>query len=828
ETGTLTVGLNMELTNRQFPQDLQLRLPRVETATIQTGDLDLLIPPGLQARQEQLSAVQRRRVTTEPDAGVAATAYRMKSADSEIRLHLEEIEALFAVSPELVFKPDGQNVVMTVRLPVNVLRGSLLDLPFRWPGYSRGLWQILPGSMRLQYERPSENLPFEQAESDPESLLVKFPERLSGQFVVEFKAYAPIPSNPEEAAELTLTCPEVESRSGRSVVVVTIESDEYSIIPHSATEQAPLAALPFRSVVSEELQADGDSVRSWLHDQPRMPLRLEMIPQAPSITSSLQVGLTPQPAGIEVRETIEFLIEHRDLTQLQLTVPDGIRPIVRLKGSNERLRETAETANRWSYRLPRAQRGRLSVEVSYLWGAVPRPDMQGGALVQVPLILPTAAESLSCEVGTDAPDGLTISDDRRWQPIYSDQFAAAWQTDASVAAIPIRWTQPVSVQAAGTPDVIACRSIVASGQAATSTVVVFESMPGRVVFTIPSGCTLESVTCGDRPLNGSLRRQSPGTSTERVSETTVSTNSEDRELAASENAVDEPDISVDPSPNVNPEPGITWSVSPETSDRPSSGPFMMELRIRQKLPLISGLSTQTQLLRPVFEAGSGDVPLLWSVESDNSLRSVQTNPGIARLSTDSVVMARLLGQTSVSVEQLPGILAVFPSDISQTVHQRLQDWQSDSLRHEVFLTGSRQSALNLIVIPTASLLLVTAVVCLTMFVVMTVFRRISLLLGLVSGCTLIAACVAMFPEWGAVLGPALAVGLAFALLAMVVQRIISSRRVRYLTVRRSTEMPTVFGIPGILSDASLITRPGDPGSESGVHLSSPSVSSAGA
>ena len=67
-----------------------------------------------------------------------------------------------------------------------------------------------------------------------------------------------------------------------------------------------------------------------------------------------------------------------------------------------------------------------------------------------------------------------------------------------------------------------------------------------------------------------------------------------------------------------------------------------------------------------------------------------------------------------------------------------------------------------------------------------------------------------------------------ALLAMVVQRIISSRRVRYLTVRRSTEMPTVFGIPGILSDASLITRPGDPGSESGVHLSSPSVSSAGA
>ncbi len=134
--GILTVSFDLELNNRTFPQDIQVRLPQVSEARVQSGDLDIAIPPGLVTR---IDGAQRKRVTSESDTSVPLTAFRLRSADSVVVAHVEEIEAQYAVSPEIIFQPDEQNVLMTARIPVNVLRGSLLELPFRCPDIPRDL-----------------------------------------------------------------------------------------------------------------------------------------------------------------------------------------------------------------------------------------------------------------------------------------------------------------------------------------------------------------------------------------------------------------------------------------------------------------------------------------------------------------------------------------------------------------------------------------------------------------------------------------------------------------------------------------------------------------
>ncbi|MCA9064709.1 MAG: hypothetical protein KDA96_16675, partial [Planctomycetaceae bacterium] len=814
EIGTLTLSINLELVNSLFPQDVQIVLPQIENAAVQAGDLDLFIPPGLEARQERLNGVQRKRVTADPDPGIAATAFRMKSAESEIVLHLEEIEALFAVSPELVFQPDSQNVVMTVRLPVNVLRGSLLDLHIRWPGYAAGDWQIIPGSMQqLQNDRPAQQLAFEQPQSDV--LLMKFPERLSGNFLVQFRAYVRIPDVNGESAELTLTCPDVESRTERSMVIVTRESDEYSIVPHVQGEEAPLPSLPFR-LVPEQREVEEQSAQSWLHDQSQRPLQLKLKRQTASVTSTLTAGLTPEPTGIEVRETIDLLVEHGDLTTVPLTVPDGVRPVVRLKGSNERLRETTETANRWNYRLPRVHRGRLSLEVSYLWTAVPHPDAEGTTPLQVPLILPANVDNLRCEAGTDSPDGITIRDDRQWQPVYSELFAAAWRSEADVATVPIRWRHPATSRAETAPDLVLCRSVVASGQAVTMTMGIYETAPESVAFSVPSDCVLESVAIGNRVVTRQLRRL--------VSNTKPASESIDTPPIGTEtSAPDSPDgIAVDDTSRES------WLLPDDEFSRNSGEPVTVEIRIRQGLPRIRGLMIRSQLKHVAFTATTGgDVPLIWSVETDDSLRIVQTNPAIAGIQSSSMAIGRMIGKPGLTDEEVPAILSVFPEPVQGVVIRNLEDWRLNQLRQDLYLADTGETQLHAVLIPASTLLLIAATTCLIMFVIMAVFRRITLILATISGSALIIALAAISPDWGTALGPGLAAGLLLALLAMAVQRLLLSRRTRHLTFGRNKETPTVFGIPGILSDASLITKPGPAASDSRPSAQAASVSSAG-
>jgi hypothetical protein len=131
---------------------------------------------------------------------------------------------------------------MSVRYPVNVLKGSLLDLSIIWPGYSSNEWQIVPGTLRLETGKNSFPLTETTSDSDKDLLQLTFPERQSGEFAVVFSAYAPLAE--VRSGIIQLRCPEVATRRAQPFVIRTIESDEYSVRPINMGTGELLPSVP--------------------------------------------------------------------------------------------------------------------------------------------------------------------------------------------------------------------------------------------------------------------------------------------------------------------------------------------------------------------------------------------------------------------------------------------------------------------------------------------------------------------------------------------------------------------------------------------------------
>ncbi len=152
-----------------------------------------------------------------------------------------------------------------------------------------------------------------------------------------------------------------------AVVITTIESDQYSLRPLNSESGRPLATVPYQSDAVTQAVGENRRVQTWLHDSPAVPIRFELVDQAPSVTAEMSIGLTSQQAGIQVHQEIYFQIEHRDLATLSLNVPNGLQPVVRIAGEKEALRASLDAPTTWSFRLPKARRGDLRIEVDYLW-----------------------------------------------------------------------------------------------------------------------------------------------------------------------------------------------------------------------------------------------------------------------------------------------------------------------------------------------------------------------------------------------------------------------------------------------------------------------------
>ncbi len=776
--GNLTVSFDLELVNRTFPQDIQVRLPQVGDARVQSGDLDIAIPPGLVTR---IDGAQRKRVTSETDSSVPVTAFRLRSMDSVVVAHVEEIEAQYAVSPEIIFQPDEQNVLMTARIPVNVLRGSLLELPFRWPGYSSGIWQILPGTTRLTTDNQGTSLLLEPSSIEQDSFLLAFKERQSGQFTVEFRAFATLPAI--RSPENRFVCLEAGTRPGQPVVITTIESDQYSLRPLNAETGRILTSVPFSSDAVSEAAQQNRRAQTWLHDTPSSPIRFDLVDQAPSVTAEMVVGLSAEQAGIHVHQQIDFQIEHRDLATLSLNVPNGLQPIVRIMGEAEPLRATLDAPTTWSFRLPRARRGELKIEVDYLW---PDADQSVGKTVstfQMPVIQPLQSEVIRWEVGTNGA-GLQLNSADPWKPVYSDRFEAAWATADSVREIPLIWQRLISLRGAQSPIIVVHRTILTPRQAVTSSLGIFEVLPGQLSFLLPGEIVPESLLIGNISIRSGLRVADTKEGNQR-----------------------------------------RWTMSTSGLKLSNDDPIPVEIRFRETLTPTNSFRRLQSFSGAGFESEE-QIPAVWVFESQNDTRIISQQSDQTLLNRNMLSFLSTSSSQDLRISQVDAILSPYPQSVQALVSGRLEVWMSEDVDRDIFFLHAAPNRLELWLIPGVSLLLVSAVVCVAIFLLMSVFRNLPMIIPVLLIAVLLPGLYLAFADWTSLMIPYVLIGLLFGIVSISFQRLASDRRIRLPDPARSGEMLTVFGVSGFLTGTASPSARADSDlsvAASGAELSAPSA-----
>lgn len=785
QEGLVTIDYDLELMQRSFPQDIRIRLPLVPEASVQTGDVDVAVPPGLLVRSIQPSGARQRRVTSETDSETAALAFQLNSENSSVSLHVEEFEAQFAVSPEMEFQPEGENVLLTARFSVNVLRGSLLDLRVHWPGYTGGLWQLFPGPISLVSDKSTTPL---VPEFSGDELRLTFPDRQSGQFRIEMKAFAPREAVGKK--ETVLLCPEIVGGSQQPIVVSTVESDQYSIQPISAEDGQLLPGVPAQSATANGSAPEVRRVQAWIHESSDRPLRLEFTEQAPSVTASIRAGFRPAETGIRVHEEIRFQIEHSDLSTISFIVPAGILPEVRITGSTETLRPSVESSTRISYHLAVVRRGELNLEVDYLWPVPAAEQPRAGQTVRlnVPLIQPQSSVVTRCETGTSMTSGLVVQTDQAtsgddWSPVYSDSFEAAWAVNGFRDQIPIRWERSLTLQASEAPVFLMTRTVLIAGGSVTSTTAFFEKRPPRVTFQIPDGVSpksdLEIVLDGQVIREGIFQRADSvaGAGGLRLSLATIGVGSAERRETR-------PQVSTD------------------------DQQMVLELRIRQRFSRGSPLYQPLVFARPIFEQNLAAVPGIWFIEGPSDSRFLNSSTHQTAVSAEENLplhVGRFFGLNDDSRFpdlQMRSFLSLYSESLQREVRNRMNEWQSGESHQRMFLVMSDRSELTVMRLTTMTLLLSSATACVFGFALFSVVRRGAVSIPVMILAGLMTAAGFFEPEWTTLLIPYILTGLMFSGVILLVQRLTTRRKAPFPGISGSDDMLTVFGVSGFLAGSA--------------------------
>lgn len=756
--GVLNLSFELELANRAFPQDIKVAIPSLQDANVQTGDVDILIPTGLVVQQTRIDGAQRRRVTAETDQSVAATAFRLRSPESNIVLHVEETEAQFALENELRVTPSAETVALDVRYRINVTKGALQGLTVEWPGLVTGGWQLRSGNCTLIAGKEQTPTALVPSETEPHVLNVSFPERQSGEFIVEISAVANLTDVRD--GKVVLQCPQIRGPQRAPFQIRTVESDNYSVIPMRVAADGKLQAIG-RSAMEKSLEADAPGAAVWFLDDPSFPVRFELPTQSARIIASVSAGLTPTSQGIEVRETIDFNVEHRDLGSLTLRIPETVTPIVRLRGQEEPLRAKLEGQGIWSFRLPASRRGLLLVDVSYLFADAAMMSSGKEVTLQVPLVTPdTAAEVRGVQVGTAALSGLTVSDREIWKPVFSENFDLAWRTTQAPATVPVLWKDRPSGQTLVSPDLLLAQTQIIGRQAITSLLAIYETVPEFITVEVPESLQLESIvwngqslTSGNSP-RGRIQAQSIA----------------DRKV-------------------------VLWTIAARQVTATATGPASLEVRTRQRLGVSSAPWTKVPFDRASVVGESAAVPVLWCVGSQDEYRLAGARGAFISLTQQSAVVfpggdtARTLADRQVNA-----ILSPFPETLKASASRQMEEWLSVQGRQDLYFASADSGPLVLYLVPGVSLLLASALICVVFFMSMTFVRQVSLIAPVLLMVCIVLVAWLLEPEWTLMLMPYVAGGILCGVVSVGFQRFVTDRRLRMPGLpAASGELPTVFG-----------------------------------
>lgn len=771
--GQLSLGFELELKERVFPQSIRVSLPLIQEANVQTGDLDILIPSGLVVEQSKVEGAQRRRVTSDVSENVAATAFRLRSPESHILLEVKETEAQYIFDEVLELKPENNSVSLLMRWNVNVLRGSLLELPVQWPQPMRDVWGLLPGDLSLRRQAGSSAALLREVDGQPDLLTLAFPERQTGRFTVELRCLA----RQEAIADtvLSLLCPQILARTGQPVILRLQQSDQIRIevtAPASADALTPMSSEP-----TTESVPGSKPVRSLLYRNPDQPLLLSLQRQDPVVEADVSAGFSSVDTGIEIRQQIRFFIDNKDLTEVSLFVPDRIQPMVRIPGNREPLRPVIGPSGKWTYRLPQAARGEFFLDVGWIWNSQANSPAVADSVQELPLVIPGDCLIRSIRAQTASWSGLQAADPARWQPVFSQESDAAWQwrsgqpggVSAAIPALiarnltlPVRSEKNTGFGDSESPLLILASSELLPGQTITSTIAAWEDVPQSIYFSLENSLQLESVQLGSQVLT-----------TSELARTALQAVPTDDGTA------------------------VRWQILPSILEQ-IPGPAVLLIKCRQITPSGSGFYRRLSLLRPRYSAEEEALPVVWSLKSSPGSHCIPLRTNFETF--DHGITAALPWSRSLADRHnadLASVISTFPPAVRAAVEPFTAVNLATNNTVGLCLGTATARELYVVEIPLALQVLAIAPGCALIFLAMSAFRKLSPLVPLVLTPAFTLAFWIVQPVWSAVFLPPAVSGILAGLCLALLNRYMTDRRQIIKPLTAAAEMPSIFGFPDL-------------------------------
>ena len=84
--------------------------------------------------------------------------------------------------------------------------------------------------------------------------------------------------------------------------------------------------------------------------------------------------------------------------------------------------------------------------------------------------------------------------------MYSEKFDAAWQTNQPVTSVPLRWQKGLALTSGDSPDLILVRTQILGKQILTTTLALYETLPGVLTVETPLNASLDAILIDQQSL----------------------------------------------------------------------------------------------------------------------------------------------------------------------------------------------------------------------------------------------------------------------------------------------------------------------------------------
>jgi hypothetical protein len=310
-----------------------------------------------------------------------------------LRLALQRIDPYVKSASAVWLQVDPQAQEFSATCTLELLRGSITEVSFRWPGWRDAGWSIesIEGTPGLDPRLLDDA-------TQPDRLRIEFAEPARKEVVVAFRARRALHDG-TTSAQILLPVAETSARSPTLLAVLNPENIEVELQPAAGTVLRPQAEAASRVIVPPEFQKlhrDGYRIESN-----EVAFTAAIVVHPREVTTLTRVEASQRPGTVAVRQRISYDVAYGSLPQPRFIVPRGLR-MGQLRVYDGTGRELAARAGDGAdgqvrIALDPPGRGRFELELRYAVEAPTSSLIEGDLALTIPVVLSADAEFTSTE-----------------------------------------------------------------------------------------------------------------------------------------------------------------------------------------------------------------------------------------------------------------------------------------------------------------------------------------------------------------------------------------------------------------------------------------------